>query len=133
MKLKTDPAYVTIKYYYSDKTSSDTFSFKKGVNLIASSLVCEDGRTYLSLSCFGKPIASPESLQDNGIYPYNWANIQEIEWYLKYQPFDIEQWCNGTSIYSKEFWSLTLKDLREAKINFINNNLRDDLRWIHAD
>ena len=121
MKLKTDPSYATIKYYYSDKTSSDTFVFKKGVNLIASSLVCEDGRTYLSLSCFRKPIA------------YDWTNIQEIEWYLKYQPFDSDKWCNGTSMYSKEFWSLTLKDLREAKINFINNNLKEDLRWIHAD
>jgi hypothetical protein len=133
MKLKTDPSYATIKYYYSDNTSSDTFVFKKGVNPIASSLITEDGRAYLSLSCFGKPIAAPESLQDDGIYPYNWANIKEIEWYLRYQPFDLEVWCNGTSMYSKEFWKITLRDLRDAKIKFINNDLKKDLRWIHAD
>ena len=29
MKLKTDPSYTTLKYYYQDNTSSDTFLFKK--------------------------------------------------------------------------------------------------------
>lgn len=54
MKLKTDPSHCTTKYYYSNKTSSDTFVFKAGINLLASALVTEDGRVYLSLSCFGK-------------------------------------------------------------------------------
>lgn len=130
MKLKTDPSYATINYYYSDNTISDKVFYKKGINLIASSLITEDGRVYLNLGCFGKPIL-PDSLSDNGIYPYNWCNIKEIEWLIKNQPFDFPKWNNGTSMYSLDFWKTSLIDLRQIKINFIENNFSIKLDWIH--
>jgi hypothetical protein len=133
MKLKTYPSYATVKYYYSDKTSSDTFIFKRNLNLIASALITEDGRAYLNLGCFGKPISIPDELGDNGIYPYSWCNIKELEWLLKNQPFDIPSWNNGTSLYSLEFWRIVIQDLREIKINFIKNSFNRKLEWIHAD
>jgi hypothetical protein len=36
-------------------------------------------------------------------------------------------------MYSKEFWRMLLSDMRDAKIKFINNDLKKDLQWIHAD
>jgi hypothetical protein len=131
MRFKTDPSYATINYYYSNNSISDKIFYKKGIDLIASSLITEDGRAYLNLGCFGKPIAMPENLSDNGIYPYNWCNIKEIEWLIKNQPFDIPNWNNGTSMYSKDFWKTALKDLREVKINFIKNDYKKELNWIH--
>ncbi len=132
--LKTDPSYATIKYYWSNNKTSDTIlPYDKEINLIASLLITEDGRSYLSLSSYGKPIAAPENLIDDGIYPYNWANIKEVIWYIKNQPFDIPNWNNGTSMYSLDFWKMCLKDLRDAKIKFIENSFDKELRWIHAD
>jgi hypothetical protein len=133
MKFKKDPSYATVRYYYEDETSSDTFLFKRYASLIASSLITEDGRVYLNLGCFGKPISIPDELLDNGVYPYQWCNIQEIEWLLKNQPFDILKWNNGTSMYSLDFWRITINDLRDIKINFIKNSFNTKLQWIHAD
>jgi hypothetical protein len=35
-------------------------------------------------------------------------------------------------MYSKIFWGILVSDMRDAKIRFINNDLKD-LKWIHAD
>lgn len=134
MKLKSDPSYTTLKYYYQDKTSSDTFLFKKDYRnqiLLGSLILTEDGRVYFTASG-GKPIL-PESLEDSGIYPYDWMNINEIEYCIKYQPYDFEdEWWKARAMYSKIFWRILISDMRDAKIRFINNDLKD-LKWIHAD
>lgn len=136
MKLKTDPSYTTLKYYYGNKISSDTFVFYKNykeVPLLGSLILTEDGRTYFTASGFGKPIV-PDSLEDNGIYPYSWMNINEIEYCIKYQPYDFDDsWCKGHAMYSKQFWKVLVSDMRDAKIKFINNELKENLKWIHAD
>jgi hypothetical protein len=136
MKLKTDPSYATLKYYYQDKTSSDTFLFKKDYKnamLLGSIIITEDGRAYFTASGGGRPIL-PDSLRDDGMYPYSWMNIIEIEYCIKYQPYDFDDvWCKAHAMYSKVFWRMLLSDMRDAKIKFINNDLKKDLQWIHAD
>jgi hypothetical protein len=58
----------------------------------------------------------------------------EIEYCIKYQPYDFDDvWCKAHAMYSKEFWRMLLSDMRDAKIKFINNDLKKDLQWIHAD
>lgn len=135
MKLKTDPSYTTLKYYYQDNTSSDTFLFKKDYKnamLLGSVILTEDGRVYFTASGGGKPIL-PESLKDDGIYPYEWMNINEIEYCIKYQPYDFDEWWRTLSMYSKNFWNILVSDMREIKIKYIKNDLNKDLKWIHAD
>jgi hypothetical protein len=135
MKLKTDPSYTTLKYYYQDNTSSDTFLFKKDYKnamLLGSVILTEDGRVYFTASGGGKPIL-PESLKDDGIYPYEWMNINEIEYCIKYQPYDFDEWWRTRSMYSKNFWNILVSDMREIKIKYIQNDLKKDLKWIHAD
>ena len=136
MKLKTDPSYATIKYYYQDQTSSDTFLYKKNYKeamLLGSIIITEDGRVYFTASGGGKPIL-PESLEDDGIYPHSWMNINEIEYCVKYQPYDFEdQWWKAHAMYSKTFWNMLISDMRETKLNFIQGTLKENLRWIHAD
>ena len=136
MKLKTDPSYASLRYYYQDKTSSDTFLFKKDYKkamLLGSLIITEDGRVYFTASGGGKPIL-PDQLVDDGIYPYNWINIMEIEYCIKYQPYEFkDEWWKGHAMYSKEFWRMLISDMRDAKIKFINNDLKKDLQWIHAD
>jgi hypothetical protein len=136
MKLKTDPSYASLRYYYGDKTSSDTFLFKKDYKnemLLGSIIITEDGRAYFTASGGGTPIL-PDSLRDDGIYPYSWMNIMEIEYCIKYQPYDFDDvWCKAHAMYSKVFWRMLLSDMRDAKIKFINNDLKKDLQWIHAD
>jgi len=136
MKLKTDPSYASLKYYYGDKTSSDTFVFYKDYKrhpLLGSIIITEDGRAYFTASGGGRPIL-PDLLRDDGMYPYSWMNIMEIEYCIKYQPYDFDDvWCKAHAMYSKEFWRMLLSDMRDAKIKFINNDLKKDLQWIHAD
>lgn len=135
MKFKEDPSYTTLKYYYQDKTSSDTFLFKKDYKnamLLGSVILTEDGRVYFTSSGGGKPIV-PESLQDDGVYPHQWMNIQEIEYCIQYQPYDFKEWWKCHAVYSKIFWNLLVSDMREAKIKYIQNDLNKDLKWIHAD
>jgi len=134
MKLKTDPSYTTIKYYYRDKTCSDTFVFKKNYKesmILGSLVLTEDGRVYFTASG-GKPIL-PDSLVDNGIYPYNWMNINEIEYCIKYQPYEfVDEWWKAHAMYSKDFWKILISDMRDAKIKFLQEDLKD-LKWTHAD
>jgi hypothetical protein len=135
MKFKENPSYTTLKYYYQDKTSSDTFLFKKDYKnamLLGSLILTEDGRVYFTASGGGKPIV-PESLEDDGFYPYQWMNIQEIEYCIKYQPYDFNEWWKGHAMYSKDFWKILVSDMREIKIKYIQNDLNKDLKWIHAD
>ena len=135
MRLKTDPSYATIKYYYQDNTSSDTFVFKKhyrNAMILGSVIITEDGRVYFTASGGGKPIL-PDSLEDDDMYPYNWMNISEIEYCIKYQPYDFDGWWKCHAMYSKTFWKMLISDMREAKLNFIQGTLRENLQWIHAD
>jgi hypothetical protein len=61
-------------------------------------------------------------------------NINEIEYCIKYQPYDFDDvWWKAHAMYSKVFWRMLLSDMRDAKIKFINNDLKKDLQWIHAD
>ena len=137
MKLKTDPSYASLRYYYLDKTSSDTFLFKKDYKkamLLGSLIITEDGRVYFTASGGSKPISIPDKLLDDGIYPYNWMNIMEIEYCIKYQPYEFkDEWWKAHAMYSKVFWRMLVSDMRDAKIKFINNDLKKDLQWIHAD
>jgi len=35
-------------------------------------------------------------------------------------------------MYSKEFWNMVLCDMRDAKINYISENLKD-VKWTYID
>lgn len=135
MKLKDDPSYTTLKYYYSDKTSSDTFLFKKDYKnqmFLGGLILTEDGRVYFTATGGGKPIL-PDQLLDNSIYPHMWMNLQEIEYCIKYQPYDFEEWYRGFALYSKDFWKLLISDIREFKIKYIQGQINKNLKWIHSD
>jgi hypothetical protein len=134
VNLKSDPSYCTLKYYYSDKTSSDTFLYKKDYKnqlFLGSVILTEDGRVYFTATGGGKPILH-DKYRDSGIYPYNWMNIGEIEYCIKYQPFDFDEWFRAHAMYSKEFWSILVRDMREIKIKYIQQDLKN-LKWIHSD
>ena len=101
--------------------------------LLGSLIITEDGRVYFTASGGAKPIL-PDSLKDDGVYPYSWMNIREIEYCIKYQPYEFEdEWWKYHAMYSKVFWRMLISDMRDAKIKFINNDLKKDLQWIHAD
>lgn len=99
--------------------------------ILGSVIITEDGRVYFTASGGGKPIL-PESLEDDGMYPHNWMNISEIEYCIKYQPYDFDEWWKAHAMYSKTFWKILISDMREAKLNFIQGTLKN-LQWIHAD
>jgi hypothetical protein len=133
--MKDWPSYTTIKYYYKDKTSSDTFLYKenyKEAMLLGSIVLTEDGRVYFTASGGGKPIL-PDRLVDDGIYPYEFMNIKEIEYCLMYQPYDFDnEWWKAHAMYSKFFWRMLISDMRDTKIKFLQEDLKD-LEWIHRD
>lgn len=130
MKLKSNPSYTTLKYYYSDKTSSDTFVFDTNKVLFGSLILTEDGRVYFSAS-HAKPKLS-DHLADSGIYPQNWINSKEIYYCLKYQPYDIDDWYHAYAMYSKEFWRLLISDFREVKLKYIQDKIDKNLKWVHS-
>lgn len=132
--MKNLPRYTLIKYYYSDKTFSDTFLFgesakKNNINgsLIGSLVLTEDGLIYLNLH-YGN-IITPDSYHDDFV-PFEWVTQRAIKYCLDYQPYDFEDvWSRGYSMYSKEFWHLTYQDIRDFKIKISLNQFQPTGVW----
>ena len=136
--MKDFPPYVTIKYYYSDKKTSDVLLFgesahKNGIHgeLCGSLILTNDWSVYLNQHCGG--IITPDSLVYNRMVPYEWLNDRQIQYAIEYQPYDFDEcWSKGHSMYSKEFWNTALSDmkiyLRDQKIKMITSN--EKINWI---
>ncbi len=116
------PTYTTVKYYYNTCKTSTTYQSKYG-NVIASIVYTEDGCVYLNLQQ-GR-IITPDSLsEERRIIMHEWITKEEIEYAIKYQPYDFDAWTNGAhASYSKSFWQLTLEDIRDIKIEAITIRL----------
>lgn len=139
--MKDYPSYTTLKYYYSKKKTSPIYIFdlwgvknKKIENeygeYCGSLLLTEDGRFYFQMSDNGSFIMS-EDLRDKGVYPNNWINIKEMEYHIKYQPFDFDDvWRKTSSMYSKDFLRTLISDIRDMKVDFINDKLEINQSWI---
>ena len=132
--MKDYPRYTTIKYYYSDKKTRDTFLFgesarKNGIygDLIASLVLTEDGCLYLHLH--KGSIITPDSYRDDRVYPLDWQTTKSIKYAIDYQPYDFEEWHRGHAMYSKDFWHTTYKDIRDFKIKIALNEFKPKGEW----
>lgn len=133
--MKDWPRYQTIKYYYSDKSTSDKFYFGESTTknniygeLIATLILTEDGCLYLNLN--KGSIITPDSCRDNRVYPFDWQTIKSIKYAIDYQPYDFEEWNRGHAMYSKDFWHKTYKDIREFKIKLALGDFQPSEKWI---
>jgi len=133
--VKDFPRCTTIKYYYSDKTTSNTFLFGESAkknniygNLIGSLVLTEDGVIYLNLH--QGTIITPDSYRDDRCIPMEWITQRAIKYAIDYQPYDFDDtWIRGYSMYSKDFWQLTYKDIRDFKIKISLNEFEPINEW----
>lgn len=134
--MKDFPRYIKIKYYYSDKTTSDTFLFgekakKKKIKgyLVGSLVFTEDNYFYLHLH--RGSIITPDSFRDNRVYPLDWQNTKCIKYAIDYQPYDFDDsWHRGHGMYSKEFWIKAYNDIRDFKIKLALGDFKPTGEWI---
>lgn len=139
--MKDNPSYTALKYYYSKKKTSPIYIFdlngtfpvnvkKEYGEYCGSLLLTEDGRFYFQMSDNGSFIMS-EHLRDDGVYPNNWINIDEMKFHIKYQPFDFDDvWKKASSMYSKDFLRKLIIDIRDMKVDLINDKLEIRQSWI---
>lgn len=134
--MKDFPKYTSIKYYYSDKTTSNTFLFgdkakKKNIHghLIGTLVLTEDGFIYLNLH--SGTILTPDSYRDDRCIPMEWVTQRAIKYAIDhYQPYDFNDvWNKGHSMYSKDFWHLVYKDIRDFKIKISLNEYQPTGEW----
>jgi len=133
--VKDFPRYTSIKYYYSDKTTSDTFLFGKSAkkknikgDLIATLVLTEDGIFYLNLH--RGTILTPDSYRDDRCVPMEWVTQRAVKYAIDYQPYYFEEvWTMGHSKYSKEFLHLTYNDIRDFKIKISLNEFQPTGEW----
>lgn len=140
--MKDYPSYTTVKYYYVDKKTSEKWiyvpwgkSSKDVPDIIASLLMTIDGDFYLNFQN-GAPI-TPDFLSENRVLLYQWKSFKQIEWCIKYQPYDFDDvWCRGHAMYSKSFYKLVLDDMnifkRDMKINLVMGKF-EKYNWISND
>jgi len=123
------PKYTTLKYYYSDKTTSEKYESRywkhKNKALCASLILTKDGKLYLN-----QANGSIAWLEDYHTYP-DWISTKGIKYAIEFQPYDFDDtWSSGRSMYSKELWRLALQDIRDFKIKLINGEIDlDKLEW----
>ena len=137
--MKDDPSYVTLKYYYRDKTTSEkleTFRDWKNhkISMCGSLLFTEDICVYFKPT-FGS-IITPDNLRENRrSIPYEWMTVEQIQYAIDYQPYDFDDtWNRGYAMYSKDLWKLVIDDMRvimrDFKIGVLTN---ESYNWIVAD
>jgi len=134
--MKDFPGYVSLKYYYSDKKSSDTFLFGESARingiygkLIAVLVLTEDGNIYLDLKK-GNIIVPDSCTEERRIVPYAWLPNKGIEYALKYQPYDFnDTWWRTGSMYSKELWHLVYSDMRDFSIKILLDDFKPTNEW----
>jgi hypothetical protein len=132
--VKDFPKYTSIKYYYSDKTTSNTFFFgayagDSARKLIGSLILTEDGFIYLHLH--RGYIITPDELRDDRCVPMEWITQRAIKYAIDFQPYDLKDWCElkGNGMYSKDFWHMTYKDIRDFKIKISLNEYQPTGEW----
>jgi hypothetical protein len=133
--VKDFPRYTSIKYYYSDKTTSNTFLFgtyagDSARKLIGSLVLTEDGVIYLHLH--RGYIITPDELRDDRCVTMEWITQRAIKYAIDFQPYDLKDWCElkGNGMYSKDFWHTTYKDIREFKIKLALGEFQPSEKWI---
>lgn len=121
---KDFPQHKVLKYYYDNKLISEIYEFNN--NQIAGTLlITEDGELYFDQR-FGDVVnMNFEYLRTgNHVYSNSWANQEQIENMIEYQPYDLDElWAEGTGMYSKELWRLVLRDIRTYKLAIIEEKI----------
>lgn len=104
---------------------------KKNINgeLIASLVLTEDGVIYLNLH--RGYIITPDELRDDRCVPMEFITQRGIKYAIDYQPYDFKDWCElkGNGMYSKDFWHLVYKDIRDFKIKISLNEFEPTNEW----
>lgn len=133
--MKDFPSYITLRYYFEDKTYSDSYLVRyHQKNVVGKLLLTEDGQIYLD-QVNGDIVtlnSNPNLEEKRIIIPHTWVNFKQIEDCLKRQPYDFDDtWVKGSSMYSKDFWKTILSDIRDFKIKLFLNELKlDETKWI---
>ena len=134
--MKDFPGFVTLKYYYSDKKTSDTFLFgesasKSGISghLIGVLVLTEDGFIYFDQK--GGHILPPDRFrEERRIVPFEWLTSRGVLYAIEYQPYDFrESWWKNNSMYSKDFWHLVLSDIRDFSIKILLDDFKPINEW----
>lgn len=123
MKKSDFPDYITIKYYYSNKKTSNRFLFgesgnKLGVSkLIAEMILTSDNCIYFSLKSGNIIIPDDLSINDR-IVPDNWISNDGIKYAIKNQLANTHRdyWAAGYSFYSKDFWHYIYNDFLDFRL-----------------
>jgi len=130
------PTYTTIRYYYNDKTTSEyEYSPKKYNNSpykfieVCGSLILTEYDDIFFNQSGGAILYETER---DFIVPHDWGDIETVKYALNYQPYDFnDMWLKGHAMYSKELWRLVLSDMRNLKIDIIQNKIdKNKLNWI---
>jgi len=134
--MKDFPGYTTIKYYYSDKKTSDIFLFgesakKNNINgeLVGTMLLTEDGSIYFNQTRGG--ILLPDSFRDERrLIPMEWLGSKGVKYAIDYQPYDFnDTWCKGHAMYSKELWHLVYQDIRDFQLKITLGEFQPVGEW----
>ena len=73
---------------------------------------------------------TPDSYRDDRCIPMEWVTLRAIKYAIDYQPYDFDDtWLRGYSMYSKDFWHLTYKDIRDFKIKISPNQFQPTNEW----
>lgn len=126
------PKYTSIKYYYTDKTTSDKLEIrdwkKKDKAMCASLVLTNKGQIYMNQA--NGSIICPDELRGDD-HPYDWLPVEGIKFAIECQPYDFNDvWCRGHAMYSKDLWRLVLQDIRDFKIKIIKGEINlKELTW----
>ncbi len=135
--MKDYPGYTNIKYYYSDKKTSDTFLFGESVKknniygvLVGTLLLSGDGVFYFN-QARGSIIVPDEFRGDQNI-PMEWINNKGVKYAIDYQPYDFNDiWYKGHAMYSKELWHLVYQDIRDFQLKITLGEFKPSGKWYY--
>jgi len=137
--MKDYPKYVSLKYYYRDKTTSKELEFRDWKNdkmsLCGVLMFTEDFCVYFK-PIYGSIITPDELHENRRMIPYDWLTIEQIQYAIDCQPYDFDDTWNkkGYSMYSKDLWKLIREDMkvlmRDFKIDIITDK---KFKWVVDD
>lgn len=136
--MKDWPEYKTIRYYLNDKTIVDFRDIPSDIlergrffldnNVIGSIILTEDDQLYFN-QMNGNIVNynSHPDFEEKRLMPDGWVNFKQIQDCLKRQPYDFDEWSRSSSMYSKEFWRVVLRDIRQFKLELLLGKLKFNL------
>jgi len=116
------PQYRILKYFYSDRTISDSFIDSRERFVVGYTLITQDGYLYFNQSNGDVCNINTEQLKEQDVLlEKEWANPKQISEILRTQPYDLgsNEWSSGYGMYSKELWRLVLKEFRNHKMEIL--------------